>query len=398
MSGKGENHGNNHYCQCCAWYQRQQTYSLWVTFSSSSRVISQPLCIVLVHSPHSWVLPTALAHQITSQLFMCVLSLPCWSSHMSVCFVVASKTRSISFCLLAEVQTHWHDNIPKGMTPSTAVICCCSRVRGAGVLRLNGSSVTSTGIRGMWFDGFCDDGSWATIMQSLSVSQISVSALDAERFLRYSNLKALTNPLKFRSLNQLIHAWGRDRMSSEERQTYSLMAYGMLAGCLQEDFKKQPYQFRRTLVTHMRVNIQHSVMAKKETVDRYYDDAHEKFGRLLSEQGYDSEAEKFRIQVLNERSRTCGEEHLDTISAMGDLARELSLMPHWFLQDSGHSCRIQWNPEESNLADTPAKMTFQGTNIPAEWCHFGSVAGMVPGMDKKECNQNAMTGIDITNQ
>ena len=73
---------------------------------------------------------------------------------------------------------------------------------------------------------------------------------------------------------------------------------------------------------------------------------------------------------------------------------ELLSMPHWFLSDSGHSCGIQWNPEESNLAETPAKIIFQGANIPVEWCHSWLVAGMVPGMDKKECNWNAKTGID----
>ena len=81
-------------------------------------------------------------------------------------------------------------------------------------------------------------------------------------------------------------------MSSEDRQRYSSMAYVMLAGFLPEDFDKQPYQLRRILVTHLRANIMHSVMAKKEMVYKYFDDAHKKFGRLLREQGFDSEAEK----------------------------------------------------------------------------------------------------------
>ena len=93
----------------------------------------------------------------------------------------------------------------------------------------------------------------------------------------------------------------------------------MLASSLPEDFDKQPYQFRRILVTHLRVNIQHSVMEKKK-VDRYLDDAHEKFGVLLMEQGYNCEAEKFQIQVLDARSRLLGEEHPATIWAMGNLA------------------------------------------------------------------------------
>ena len=122
------------------------------------------------------------------------------------------------------------------------------------------------------------------------------------------------------TMHPLIHAWGRDRMSSEDRQKYCLMAYGMLACSLPEDFDEQPYQFRRILVTHLRANLQHSVMTKKEMVDKYFDDAHEKVGRLLTEQGYDSEAEKFQILVLDATSRTCGEEHPDTIRVMGNLA------------------------------------------------------------------------------
>ena len=38
------------------------------------------------------------------------------------------------------------------------------------------------------------------------------------------------------SMHPLIHAWGRDRMSSEDGQKYCLMAYGMLACSLPEDF------------------------------------------------------------------------------------------------------------------------------------------------------------------
>ena len=78
---------------------------------------------------------------------------------------------------------------------------------------------------------------------------------------------------------------------------------------------------------------------------------------------------------------------------LGVVNNELLSMPHWFLQDSSHSCGIRWNPEESNLAETPAKIIFRGTNIPVEWCHSWLVTGMVPGMDKKECNRNAKTGI-----
>ena len=79
-------------------------------------------------------------------------------------------------------------------------------------------------------------------------------------------------------MHPLIHAWGIDRMSSEDRQKYCLMAYVMLASSLPEDFDEQPYQFRRILVTHLRANTQHSVIGKQEMVDRYFDDSHESLG------------------------------------------------------------------------------------------------------------------------
>ena len=121
-------------------------------------------------------------------------------------------------------------------------------------------------------------------------------------------------------VHPLIHAWERDRMSFEDKQTYCLKAYVISAGFLAEKFDEQPYGFRRVLVTHVRANIQHSVMKEKKMVDRYFDDAYSKFGRMLREQGYDKEAEQFQIQVLDERSRTLGEEHPDTINAINDLA------------------------------------------------------------------------------
>ena len=133
-------------------------------------------------------------------------------------------------------------------------------------------------------------------------------------FIKLGSLKGMYN------VHPLIHTWGRDRMSLEERQKFSLMAYVILAGCLPENFDEQPYLFRRTLVAHLRANMQHSVMARKEIVDRYFDDAHEKFGRLLSEQGYDSEAVMFQIQVVDMRNRLLGEEHPKTINAMNNLA------------------------------------------------------------------------------
>ena len=46
----------------------------------------------------------------------------------------------------------------------------------------------------------------------------------------------------------------------------------------EEDFKKQPKKFKRILVTHLRANMHHGAVAKKEKTDDYFDNAYEKFG------------------------------------------------------------------------------------------------------------------------
>jgi tetratricopeptide (TPR) repeat protein len=83
----------------------------------------------------------------------------------------------------------------------------------------------------------------------------------------------------------------------------------------------QPYGFQRTLVTHVRANMEYFKSEGNQNIISYMDDAYAKFGRLLWEQGYSKEAEIFNIKVLDERKKILGVEHPDTISAMGNLAQ-----------------------------------------------------------------------------
>ena len=75
-------------------------------------------------------------------------------------------------------------------------------------------------------------------------------------------------------------------------------------------------------------------MTEKEMVDKYFDDAHEKFGSMLREQGYESEAEKLQIQVLDARSRILGEEDPVTIRALSDIASTYESLGNMQLQRS----------------------------------------------------------------
>ena len=123
------------------------------------------------------------------------------------------------------------------------------------------------------------------------------------------------------AVHPLIHTWHRDRMTSHERQKFCLMAYVMLACSLHEDLDRQPYSFRRELVTHVKANIQHNRGLREGVVDSYFDDAAEKFVGILIEQHYFKEAEILAIEIVNVRRNILGKNHQSTIWAIQCLSR-----------------------------------------------------------------------------
>jgi tetratricopeptide (TPR) repeat protein len=123
------------------------------------------------------------------------------------------------------------------------------------------------------------------------------------------------------AVHPLIHAWGRDRMSLDDRKWHWTQAFATLLCSLHHNFESQPYSFRRALVTHVRENMHYGGMANQEEADTYFDDASAGFGKLFLEQGYLSEAEKLEQQVLDTRKRILGTTHIDTIMAAANLAR-----------------------------------------------------------------------------
>ena len=121
------------------------------------------------------------------------------------------------------------------------------------------------------------------------------------------------------AMHPLVHTWGRDRLTLNERKKCCLMAYVILSCSLRWD-ADQSYEFRRVLVTHLRANMGHSRSESDQSSVIYLDDADTKFGRLLQEQGYFKEAETFNNKVLDTRNRTFGVEHPNTTTAMANLA------------------------------------------------------------------------------
>ena len=121
------------------------------------------------------------------------------------------------------------------------------------------------------------------------------------------------------AMHPLVHTWGRDRLTLNERKKCCLTAYVMLSCSLRFD-AGQPYEFQRTLVTHVRASMEYIKAEVDQNIVSYMDDAYEKFGMLLSEQGYSKEAETLQIKVLDERNKTLGMEHPNTLDAIGSLA------------------------------------------------------------------------------
>jgi len=117
------------------------------------------------------------------------------------------------------------------------------------------------------------------------------------------------------TVHPLIHAWGKDRMSLDERKKYGTMAYATLSDSLYGNFERQPYEFRRALVMHVRR------IESQGPSDSYFDDAYERFGNLLLDQGYPGEALKLQQQVLDLRNNVLGKEHYYTVIAAVNLAR-----------------------------------------------------------------------------
>ena len=121
------------------------------------------------------------------------------------------------------------------------------------------------------------------------------------------------------AMHPLVHTWGRDRLTLNERRKCCLMAYVTLSSSLREG-ESQPYEFQRLLVTHVRENILYSRSECDQKGISYLDDAYAKFGGLLQKQGYAKEAEILQVEVLDTRNRILGVEHQDTIRAMASLA------------------------------------------------------------------------------
>ena len=80
------------------------------------------------------------------------------------------------------------------------------------------------------------------------------------------------------AMHPLVHTWGRDRLTLSERKECCLMVFVTLSCSLRWD-AGQPYGFQRTLVTHVRANMEYSRSGSAQKGIGYLDDAYSKLDR-----------------------------------------------------------------------------------------------------------------------
>src|SRR5205814_750258 len=141
---------------------------------------------------------------------------------------------------------------------------------------------------------------------------------------RYSFLQRQEGDMVY-SMHRLVHAWGHDRLLTEERQEMKRFCLAALQ-LLTEAIKKcNNPQAKLRLVPHLRANF--DTVKELETSIRSDDmellDQIEHIGEFTSSTGRWREAAAMKLEVFEKRQMILGDDHPDTISAMSNLASTL---------------------------------------------------------------------------
>lgn len=128
----------------------------------------------------------------------------------------------------------------------------------------------------------------------------------------------------FYTVHPLVHSWTRDRMSIQDQTLYCKMAFIILACSISWETTSQDYAFRQDLVTHIKANFKYSMQAKYNVP--FYDDAYIRFAQVFRESGYYHEELQLELQVLEQRIKLLGDEHVETIWALSNLGSTYYMM------------------------------------------------------------------------
>ena len=122
------------------------------------------------------------------------------------------------------------------------------------------------------------------------------------------------------TIHKLVHAWGYDRLNQDQQITFGFAALQLLRQVVSNPRLDPAYKIR--LVPHMMANftILSGIYNGMDCEDTALLDLLDGIGGFLNSTGHWTEEFAIRKFCLNELTKLCGEEHLDTIKAMSKLA------------------------------------------------------------------------------
>ena len=120
------------------------------------------------------------------------------------------------------------------------------------------------------------------------------------------------------SMHVLVHLWAQDRLSGSAHQSQLRSARALLSRSITRRFLTQDYSFRRKLLPHITACQKHGSTSHITDIEGA-EQAHN-YALVFREAGQWNQAEELRVQVMETRKRVLGEEHIDTLASMNDLA------------------------------------------------------------------------------
>lgn len=140
------------------------------------------------------------------------------------------------------------------------------------------------------------------------------------------------------SMHPMVHFWARERLSKYDQSIWSEIAITTLATSITPELEQSSQPYRRSLVPHIDACLQSDQLqllpdhAKGVTsVSRDV-----KFAGIYSECGKWGKARVLQESLVSVQKRTRGEEHPDTLQAMGALA-----WSYWNLSQIGKAVELQ---------------------------------------------------------
>ena len=164
--------------------------------------------------------------------------------------------------------------------------------------------------------GLDNDGNWDEFIFGQGISVL----------LSFSLMKSEQSFETF-SFHPLVHHWSRERMSKSEQQKMCEIGSTILSCAISWRFETENYRLRRIIFPHIKANMLHE--RQIDLIRQYYDDKWINFALVLWENGDFNNAEQLEVQVIKMRKKLLGEDHLDTLISMANVANTYLNQGRW---------------------------------------------------------------------